>query len=318
MRFRAALLLTSLLLGCQRPPSHPAVETPRPTGAVEDPTPLEAPGLHNVFHVSGRVYSGSAPEGEAGFAALAGLGVKTIISVDGAAPDVEAAQRHGLMYVHVPFGYDGIPRDRVLTLAKAASQLPGPIYLHCHHGKHRGPAAVAVILLCTDPAWDADRAEAWLKAAGTDSRYSGLVGLPRSFARPTAEELARAPAEFPSVASVTDLARLMVEVDAKWDALKLVKAAGWTAPKDHSDIDPPHEALQLVEHYREAGRLDAVGRRGPGFTKLLGDAEAAAATLERELRAAPVDAVRVGRAFDGAGAACVACHQRYRDRRVDR
>src|SRR5436305_114465 len=109
--------------------------------------PLDAPGLPHAFRVSDRLFSGGNPDGEAGFAALRALGVQTVISVDGARPDWETAGRHGLRYVHLPVGYDGIPRGRVLALAKAARDLPGPVYVHCHHGKHRGPAAVAAIML---------------------------------------------------------------------------------------------------------------------------------------------------------------------------
>src|SRR4051794_39790224 len=115
MRFAASLVLCVSLLGCEPPPPGDA-----------DPTPVAAAGLHNAFRISGRVYSGSSPDGEGGFAALAALGIKTVLSVDGARPDVEAARRHGLRYVHLPFGYDGIPRDRVVALAKAAATLPGP------------------------------------------------------------------------------------------------------------------------------------------------------------------------------------------------
>jgi protein tyrosine phosphatase (PTP) superfamily phosphohydrolase (DUF442 family) len=271
-------------------------------------------GLHNVFQVSDNLYSGSGPEGDAAFAELRRLGVRTVISVDGAKPDVEAAARHGLRYVHLPFGYDGIPRDKVLALARAARDLPGPVYVHCHHGKHRGPAAVAAIQLCTDPTWDAARAEAWLKTAGTDPRYAGLTGLPRSLARPMPEELARVPADFPSVAPVPDLARVMVQVDERWDHLKLVKSAGCSAPRDHPDIDPPHEAVQLAEHYREAARLPDAGRRGPELAKRLSEAEAAATELEQALRTKPVDSDRAERAFARSAASCAGCHDQFRDR----
>jgi hypothetical protein len=276
--------------------------------------PVEAAGLHNVFQVSNELYSGSGPEGDTGFAELRRLSVRTVISVDGAKPDVDAAARHGLRYVHLPFGYDGIPRDKVLALARAARDLPGPVYVHCHHGKHRGPAAVAAIQLCTDPTWDAARAEAWLRTAGTDPRYAGLVGLPRSLTRPTLEELAQVPADFPSVAPVPDLARVMVQVDEQWDHLKMVKSAGWSAPKDHPDIDPPHEAVQLAEHYREAARLTDAGRRGTDLAKRLGEAEAAATELEQALRTKPVDSDRAERAFVRSAASCAGCHDHFRDR----
>jgi protein tyrosine phosphatase (PTP) superfamily phosphohydrolase (DUF442 family) len=298
-----AVLLTAPLAGCQPPPA-----------ASADPVPLDAPGLHNLYRVSDRLYSGGSPEGDAGFAALARLGVKTVVSVDGATPDVAAAKRHGLRYVHLPLGYDGIPRDRVLALAKVARDLPGPVYVHCHHGKHRGPAAVAVIQLCTDLAWDAAKAEAWLTTAGTDPRYTGLTGLPRSLTPPDAAELARAPADWPAVAKVADLTRVMVSVDERWDHLKLVKAAGWTVPTAHPDVDPPHEAVQLGEHYREAGRLGDVKRRGAEFVRQLGEAESAAGELERALRATPVDAGRAAAEFARSAAACTNCHDRFRDR----
>jgi protein tyrosine phosphatase (PTP) superfamily phosphohydrolase (DUF442 family) len=273
--------------------------------------------MHNVFRVSDRLYSGSSPDGDEGFAALERLGVKTIISVDGAKPDVEAARRHGLTYAHLPFGYDGIPRDRVIALAKAATELPGPVYVHCHHGKHRGPAAVAVIKLCIDPAWGAETAEAWLRTAGTDPRYSGLVALPRTLTRPSPGELALGPNTFPAVAPVPDLARLMVEIDARWEHLKLAKSAGWVAPKDHPDIDPLHEAVQLTEHFREAERLESVNRRGAKFLATLGEAEAAAAELERALRTRSVDTAKAEMAFTRSAAACAACHDRSRDRPAD-
>ncbi len=53
------------------------------------PTParsLSAPGLPNFFAVGTNLFSGGQPEGDAAFAELARLGVKTIVSVDGAKP----------------------------------------------------------------------------------------------------------------------------------------------------------------------------------------------------------------------------------------
>ena len=148
---RQWLFIVFFATGC-REPAPPVV----PPAKIQ---PVEATSIHNVFRVSDRIYSGSSPDGEAGFAELEQLGVKTIISVDGAKPDVESARKHGLIYVHLPFGYDGIPREKLVALAQAADMLSGPFYIHCHHGKHRGPAAVAAIQLCIDPTWDSSTAE---------------------------------------------------------------------------------------------------------------------------------------------------------------
>lgn len=300
---RRGIVCVVLAVGCSAPP--PA-HTPSP-----EPALIHADGLHNVYRVSDRVLSGSSPEGDAGFAALRQLGVKTILSVDGAKPDVAAAERHGLRYVHLPVGYDGIPRDRALQMAKVVRDLPGPVYVHCHHGKHRGPAAVAAVQLCIDPTWTQQLAENWMKAAGTDPKYTGLTGLAKSFLRPTADELDRLPSDFPATAVVADLTKLMVEIDARWDHLKLAKAANWGKTAKHPDIDPPHEAVLLAELYREATRLSAVRATGPDFVKLFVDAEAAANDLASAIRRN--DANTAINAYTRSQAACTTCHTIHRN-----
>lgn len=84
-----------------------------------EPNALEAPGLHNVYRLDEKLLSGSSPEGELGFRSLQDLGVRTVLSVDGARPDVELARKYGLRYVHLPIGYDGITREQALRLSRA-------------------------------------------------------------------------------------------------------------------------------------------------------------------------------------------------------
>jgi hypothetical protein len=82
---RPAIDLTAaalLLAGCATPAPAPAA--PPPTPALQ--VPVEAPGLHNVVAYGPGFWSGSAPEGTAGFGTLRAWGVRTIVSVDGAAP----------------------------------------------------------------------------------------------------------------------------------------------------------------------------------------------------------------------------------------
>ncbi|MBX7106465.1 MAG: hypothetical protein K1X57_20485 [Gemmataceae bacterium] len=307
----SALLAFGMVVGCQSQTGGPVARQPN----VEiDIQKLDLPGLHNLFRVSDRIFSGSSPEGETGFDSLRQLGVRTIVSVDGARPDVELATRLGMEYVHLPIGYDGISRSRVLELAKLAAARPGPFYVHCHHGLHRGPVAVAVMRLCDDRAWTVTTAELWLQKAGTSPQYPGLIHTPRTLRRPAPEELAAVPDNFPATSMDNDLAAVMVEVDAIWDRLKLVKSAGWAAPPSRPDIDPPHEALQLVEQYREAARLPSAGKHGPTMTRLLADAESATRQLEAELRGKPVVAEKAAAAFTRAAAQCATCHNQFRDR----
>src|SRR6185369_3210497 len=112
--------------------------------------PLKAEGIENFYQLSDKIFSGSAPESDAAFAALKERGIKTIITVDGAKPDVERAKKFGIQYVHLPIGYDGVPVKQAERMVKAAETLPGPVYVHCHHGLHRGPAGAAVICMAMD------------------------------------------------------------------------------------------------------------------------------------------------------------------------
>ena len=97
MRLIATLLASMGLLGCGEPGSVPsappvAVSPALAPPALDDPQPHGYLGLDNVVAYAERVYSGSAPLGPEGFQTLAAWGVDTIISVDGARPDVETAR----------------------------------------------------------------------------------------------------------------------------------------------------------------------------------------------------------------------------------
>jgi protein tyrosine phosphatase (PTP) superfamily phosphohydrolase (DUF442 family) len=300
-----------MLAGCQARPPNTSQQQPeerKPTERTIEP--VEAKGVHNVLRLSERLYSGSSPEGDEGFAALRDLGIRTIISVDGARPDVERARKYGLRYVHLPIGYDGVPEEQAWRIARAVRDLPGPVYIHCHHGKHRGPAAAATAMLCLDASCPAEAAIAVMRKAGTDPRYTGLYAAPEHVRRPSREDLDRLPSDFPEVAEVSGLAQAMVRLDERWDRLKELRAAGWKVPPNHPDLDPRHEALQLAEQYREIARLPEVKeRRSEEFRRWLADAEKNAAELEALLRrGAPVETQ-----FQQAGADCARCHARYRD-----
>ena len=113
----------------------------------QPPRSAELPTIPHLQAVADGVFSGARPRDEQDFAALAKMGVKTIVSVDGVRPDIEAAKKHGLRYIHIPLGYDTVDDRAVGSLTRVAREPLGPLYVHCHHGKHRGPAAAAIICL---------------------------------------------------------------------------------------------------------------------------------------------------------------------------
>ena len=282
------------------------------------PHRLASKHLPNSIQIHEKVISGGQPDGEQAYLELTKLGVKTIISVDGAKPDVAIAQKHGLRCVHLPHGYNGIPQERIEELAKAVRDFEGPIYIHCHHGKHRSPAAAAVACVSAgmiEPA----AGLAILKLAGTSENYLGLFRAVESAHRLPAEMLDAVRADFPESAILPPIAAAMVEIEHTHDHLKQFAASKWQSLPYHPDIDPGHEALLLVEHFAEMLRLNVVAMQPEGFQKLLRESESDGHKLETAIRqwdkslksgAIPASIIE---SFNRISQNCVTCHLQYRD-----
>ena len=280
--------------------------------AAKESTALEVPSLHNVFRIDDHLISGSSPDDEAGYAALAKLGVKVLISVDGSKPNVDLAHTYGMRYVHLPFGYDGVPKERFAELTKAVQTAEGTVYVHCHHGKHRGPAAVAGICR-TLKNWDAARARGWLQHAGTGDEYAGLYRDVEMFQKLTDAELARVPATFPEIAKTPAEVDSMVAIDETFDRLKAAKAAGWARIPSQPDVTPVQAAAVLWEQFREHARTGESPKHSGDYAKLLQDAERASLSLKDALRdPAQVAAVRDA-AMSAVSQSCTACHIKHRN-----
>lgn len=273
-------------------------------------TPKTVPQCDNVFQLTETVYSGSEPHGEAALKALAAKGIKTIVSVDGARPDVEGARKLGIRYIHLPIGYDGFERERSLQFGRVLTDVEGPVYFHCHHGKHRGPAAVAAGMEATGQ-WDPKTANAFLKAAGTSEKYAGLYAAIDEFKAASAEELAGVRADFPEVADLPPFQESMAVLDRRKDALALAGEAGWKTPRDHPDIAPAHEALQLREIFTELVRVESETGRPQDFKTHMRDALASANALEAALGQG--DTATATARYKQLLQACSACHDTYRN-----
>lgn len=272
--------------------------------------PIQIAGIHNAFRVTTNLYSGSQPEGDASFAILAKLGIKTIVSVDGSRPDLASAKKWGLRYVHLPLGYDGIATNRVVELAKLVASGEGPFFVHCHHGKARGPAAVA--LMCeASHVWTPDAAIAWMHQAGTSDDYPGLYRAAREFKTPSIAELG-AVKDLPESTQTTSLVEAMVELDKHFELLKKSQAAGWNPLLDHADAAPANEATIVWESLREIKRLPDQDRRSRDLQKMLATAEAEANKLRLSLRQT-TNSVDWDSALKRVEHSCVSCHKIYRN-----
>jgi protein tyrosine phosphatase (PTP) superfamily phosphohydrolase (DUF442 family) len=274
--------------------------------------PLPSGHLENLFSISGKVFSGSSPHDEQGFVELKKLGIKTIISVDGGKPDSETARKHGFRYIHLPMGYDGASLSNANRILKAAESSQGPVYIHCHHGKHRGPAAAAVI--CQGfGIWNTNEAVTWMKQAGTSPDYPGLFRMAAEFKRsPDYEKISN---DFPEQATVSGLIDAMVEIDERWGHLKAVQKAGYKVPPAHPDLVPANEAVILIETYRELRRSKDAQARGADFLSRLEKAEQETAALHGFLKSNrdSIDARRADPLWFSVAQSCASCHKKYRN-----
>jgi protein tyrosine phosphatase (PTP) superfamily phosphohydrolase (DUF442 family) len=267
-------------------------------------------GLHNVLTVTNGVVSGSLPEGDAGFDTLVRMGVRTVISVDGAQPDVERARPRGMRYVHIPVGYNGITPAQQLQLAKAARDLPGPIYIHCHHGKHRGPTAAAVAAVALGQ-MSREEALKFMKKAGTSESYHGLYACVSKASTIEPASLDAASPDFPEISRVSGLVETMVRVDLAFGHIRAIRAAGWHTPADHPDLVPVAEATRLSDLLWALKDDAAVRAKPKEFARLLGVAAENAKALQEALAASASDQLE-GR-FRALSASCKDCHSKYRD-----
>lgn len=302
----AAALMVVGACAKQTPPNEAPPHAPAAAGAPAEPHPL-----HNVLSVTDKLTSGGIPEGDAAFDELRALGIRTIISVDGATPDVERARSYGIRYVHIPVGYHGIDKDRQLELARAIETADGPIYLHCHHGRHRGPAAAAAAAVVLG-AFTPEEGVAFLKKAGTAPTYPGLYACVANATEADPATLNAIPPDFPEIADMPGFVTAMAEVQDRYDHLAEIRDAGWRVPPGHPDLVPLAEAARLENLMRAMIDDPENAKHPPEFAQLMRESARRCQEFEDAL-AAKAPAADLTARLKAVNDSCKSCHVKHRD-----
>ena len=314
----------ALLSGC----ANGRLETPAETalasaydtaGQVELP-PLESPelpGLHNVYRLSNTIVSGGEPENEAALRAIAEMGVRTVLSVDGKVPDHELAARHGLEYVHVPIRYNGLTHNEVMAIAKTFREREGPFYVHCFHGQHRGPAAAGLGRIILDRA-PRERAAAEMRQyCGTSEKYEGLYTAVLRGELPDARATRAYVFDFPAAHVVAGVRHGMIELTRSWDTIEALSDRDWEVDPDHPDANARNEAEKVLEIFEQSIDLDETHAKREDFRQLLIECAAEADKLLGALKSYEAGDTAAGeRAHDlvvSIGGKCSECHSNYRN-----
>ncbi|MGD2017763.1 MAG: hypothetical protein PVJ89_06600 [Planctomycetota bacterium] len=293
-------------------------------GEVTLPTvpPGNYPGLQNVYRFSDRIITGSEPVDREALAQLEAWGVRTVLSVDGKAPDAEGAEELGMRYVHVPLQYKGITDDQIAQISKVFRELEAPFYVHCFHGRHRGPAAAAIGSVALD-GLNRDRAIAEMRHwCTTAKKYEGLYLTVATARFPTAEETAAYDFDFTSARSFSGLREAMVTLTRSWDEVKLVRRNGWQPSADHPDLDPLRSATTVLQHLDACAEMDETATYADDFRQWLGVSREGTGRLVELLtdcRTAPGASAEdrtteLEAAYDVVAESCLECHSVYRNR----
>lgn len=278
---------------------------------------MDGHGLLNVYFLSENVISGSEPDGFAALEELRDLGVRTILSVDGKAPDVDDAASLGMRYVHVPIQYRGITDDELLRIAKTFRELEGPFYVHCFHGKHRGPAAAAVGRVVLD---GADRGVAIAEMrqySGTSTKYEGLYQVVAAGDLPTVETTEEFEYGFDPVELPEGVVGGMVQITRSFDNVVFLEGRDWEIDPSHPDLSARNEAELLAEAFENSTQLHAVlsGPQGQleGFEEATRESRALVSAIERMQGGEASAAQEASERIDALQALCTSCHSTYRN-----
>jgi hypothetical protein len=288
------------------------------------PRPEAVAGIENVWRMDSNLLSGGDPVGESGLQLLKSKGVKTIVSVDGAAPLLEVSKQLGLRYVHIPIGYDGISVDSQRLLSQAFAQLPKPIYVHCHHGKHRGPAA-ASIRARFGLGWTPEQASKFMKLAGTSADYPGLYESVKQFEAVNFKDVAAIKTPLPESVDMPAMVDLMVQVDSRFDHLKAWSAkvleTSGKGTRPSAIIDPIQEAVLLRELIRESSRLPECRDKPALFRESMSHLESDLSTWIETIKAegsseslSDQTKSKLSAILKSSANRCVTCHRSFRDR----
>lgn len=266
---------------------------------------LESENLENLLEVQKFLISGGEPKTEKSFQELSRRGVKVIVSVDGAIPKVDLAKKYGMQYVHIPTGYNMLSKHILLSIKALAKKVDQKLYIHCHHGKHRGPTVAAVFLIeknvCTN-----EESLKLLEEAGTGKQYKGLWASVEKFVE---QQVIEPLPELVSISKVDSMVESMAKIDRLYDNLRASYDLGWQPLPNNPDFSAVHGALIMKEFLRESGR--AIKGSDPEQYKLFLESEKIAEALEESL--VGENKGSSGKLLKNLKQSCIKCHKKFRD-----
>lgn len=279
---------------------------------IHTSTPKTFEGLSQVVHFQDDIISGAKPEGIDGFKSLKNMNVRTIVCVDGVAPDVETARKYGLKTIHLPLKYDAPSSEQIfdLTTIVARSRVIGKVYIHCHQGKHRSATAAAIVSIALGDL-TFEEATTRMHESETSSEYQGLWNAVKNTTVIHVNDLLCNQKVYPSRVEPKGMICQMIAVDESMDNLTRFQNANWNAPKEHPDLVGVAEAGIIVDTFRKIQCSNEVKNFPKDFERQLDYALQQAGGLEEALMQ-KLSKTELDVCMKRMEQSCINCHSMFR------
>lgn len=177
---KAGLIALLIIFAVSAPPNGPNNPTPSEvvanTGVSSDVTgPSDFPNIRikNFGKMDEYFYRGAQPKPD-DYAALAALGVKTVIDLRDDPTDYEKAKAEAaqMQYVNIPMSDKNKPTEEQITafFAVADDESQRPVYVHCVGGRHR-TGLIGAMYRYNKYGWDFDQVYREMKNYDYYSRW---------------------------------------------------------------------------------------------------------------------------------------------------
>ena len=254
--------------------------------------------LKNVHRLTDTLFSGAEPTNRSAYEELASMSIRTLISVDAIAPNASLAGEYNIKVIHLPIGYAGISNQRIKELAYAIQSSAKPIYVHCHQGKHRGPAALSAGALALGII-NHEEANAFMTKAGTSPRYIGLWSSVENTQRFESVE----PMPLSEHAPTRSISKTMSKIGKQATILDKIVYHG-----NEPSQSPAVYAAQIHNLFRTLETSDEAQEYGQEFMDDLQHAIQSASTLEKSF--GMEDPIFAMDALDALKNSCSRCHDK--------
>ncbi len=281
----------------------PACANTQHTSKPADYQLHESTSLKNVYQLTSNLYSGAEPTDRAAYKELESMGIRTLISVDATPPNASLAGEYNIRVIHLPISYAGISDQRIKELAFAIQSSFKPVYVHCHQGKHRGPAAICSGALALGMITH-QQADAFMTRAGTSDSYTGLW----SAAQRTEKLDTIDPMPLSESSPARTISKTMSKIGKQANILDEIVYPKMGMTRNEPSQSPAVYAAQIHNLFRTLETSDESKEYGQEFMDDLEHAVQAASNLETVL--GNNDAGLAMDAMDALKNSCSRCHDK--------